>query len=345
MAKGFYIGANNVAHKGKKAYVGINNVARKVKKIYTGVNGVAKLAWNSEYTTAVSSSGTLPEGYKFYNSGTDVAVPYNGNSNILEIFTGILPENNKSYLYNIAENTLTETSKQASVDLWAYDGCASADGYMYFLSISNSKVYKMRQSDYALIGNASISLSTSYYLAEKCIIEFGDSIYFPIYYSTSDDKYRVYLYALNKSTLALTRADNSALTLSDTRNMGMVVHGGSLYVFYNSDDEGKYLYCYKFDPSDGGWDSAFYTNTSPFGSGFNVLRAMELDGETYLFAGSHYQMATKIYKVNYSAKTYTLFATLSEGVRVETWLHNGNGTVISTYDSASSANFTKLEFK
>lgn len=47
MAKGMYVGASNIAQKGKKAYFGVDNVARKVKRIYVGENNVAKLAFNS----------------------------------------------------------------------------------------------------------------------------------------------------------------------------------------------------------------------------------------------------------------------------------------------------------
>ena len=42
MAKGVYIGVDNVARKVKKMYVGVDGVARKVKKGYIGVGGVAR---------------------------------------------------------------------------------------------------------------------------------------------------------------------------------------------------------------------------------------------------------------------------------------------------------------
>ena len=43
MAKGFYIGVDNVARKCKKAYIGIDGVAKKIKKMYIGVAGKARL--------------------------------------------------------------------------------------------------------------------------------------------------------------------------------------------------------------------------------------------------------------------------------------------------------------
>lgn len=45
MAKGVYIGVNNVARKVKKGYIGVGNVARKIKKAYIGVGGVARPFW------------------------------------------------------------------------------------------------------------------------------------------------------------------------------------------------------------------------------------------------------------------------------------------------------------
>ena len=55
MAKGMYVGINNVARKITKAYVGAGGVARKVKKGYIGVNGVPRLFFTSE----ASYVGTL----------------------------------------------------------------------------------------------------------------------------------------------------------------------------------------------------------------------------------------------------------------------------------------------
>ena len=45
MAKGAYIGVDNVAHKIKKGYIGVDGVARKIKKAYIGIGGVARPCW------------------------------------------------------------------------------------------------------------------------------------------------------------------------------------------------------------------------------------------------------------------------------------------------------------
>lgn len=46
MAKGAYIGVNNVARKIKKGYIGVDNTARKIKKGYIGVGGAARLFYS-----------------------------------------------------------------------------------------------------------------------------------------------------------------------------------------------------------------------------------------------------------------------------------------------------------
>lgn len=342
MAKGNYIGIDNVARKGKKMYIGVDGVARKVKKAYIGVDGVARQIWSSEYSTAVLSTGSLPEGYKFYNSGTDAVMPSSGNSNVLEVFTGILPSNKKSYLYNFALNTITETTKQTTVDLDSYHGYASNDGYMYFIHTTFQKVYKVRQSDFAVVSNAEVSLGSKYYIANNCITDIGDYVYYFIYYDNGDN-YTVRLYSLNKNTLEL-KTLGSSFTVPDGRCIGAVVHDGELYNYRNTGSSFQYLYSYQYDVTSGTTTRKLFYTSSPFGS-LKLLRAMELDGETYLFVGSHYQIATKIYKVDYESNAVNLFAEIPNGLYIENWWHNGNGTIISTYDSASSGTFTKLEFK
>lgn len=47
MAKGAYVGVNNIARRVIKGYVGINGVARKITKAYVGVGGVARPCWFS----------------------------------------------------------------------------------------------------------------------------------------------------------------------------------------------------------------------------------------------------------------------------------------------------------
>ena len=53
MAKGCYVGVDNVARKVKKGYVGVDSTARRIKKAYIGIGGVARPCW----------SGGVPEYY------------------------------------------------------------------------------------------------------------------------------------------------------------------------------------------------------------------------------------------------------------------------------------------
>jgi len=64
MAKGAYIGINNVARKVKKIYVGVDGVARKVKKAYIGIGGVARLWFSSglAYHGTATSLSTARQG-------------------------------------------------------------------------------------------------------------------------------------------------------------------------------------------------------------------------------------------------------------------------------------------
>lgn len=49
MAKGAYIGVDNIARKIKKGYIGVDGVGREVKKGYIGVNGVARECFGSSF--------------------------------------------------------------------------------------------------------------------------------------------------------------------------------------------------------------------------------------------------------------------------------------------------------
>lgn len=56
MAKGIYVGVNDIARKVKKIYVGIDGVARKVKKAYIGVNGIAQEFYSAETLVPFTSN-------------------------------------------------------------------------------------------------------------------------------------------------------------------------------------------------------------------------------------------------------------------------------------------------
>ena len=54
MAKGTYLGVNDIARKLKSAYLGVDGVARKLTKAYVGdESGIARLAWSSNADTLV----------------------------------------------------------------------------------------------------------------------------------------------------------------------------------------------------------------------------------------------------------------------------------------------------
>lgn len=61
MAKGAYIGVNNVAHKIKKGYIGVDGIARKIKKAYIGIGGVARPCFSSDVLMFYGAVATRSE--------------------------------------------------------------------------------------------------------------------------------------------------------------------------------------------------------------------------------------------------------------------------------------------
>jgi len=76
MAKGCYIGVDNVARKVKKGYIGVNGVARKIKKVYIGVDGVAQLCWSNASAIVTIQNYSISGGSIRYTneSGNEVSV-------------------------------------------------------------------------------------------------------------------------------------------------------------------------------------------------------------------------------------------------------------------------------
>lgn len=73
MAKGAYIGVNNVARKIKKGYIGVGGVARKIKKAYIGVGGVARPFWSGGEFVYYGSVSSLSEAKSSCdNAGTTI---------------------------------------------------------------------------------------------------------------------------------------------------------------------------------------------------------------------------------------------------------------------------------
>lgn len=71
MAKGQYIGVNNVARKVKQQYIGVDNVARKVKSGYIGVNNVAR-----QFFSGGTPVGSLAVGSSVWMNVNGVATEF-----------------------------------------------------------------------------------------------------------------------------------------------------------------------------------------------------------------------------------------------------------------------------
>ena len=130
MAKGVYIGVNNVARKVKKSYIGVGNVARKIKKAYIGVNGVARECYpdalwlynnGDEFTSTtggfvsrgmgVSSSGLHANNPSVSRSDTSITVEGNGGILVTSNFIDLTP-------YKILKFSGTVANSDIGYDIW-----------------------------------------------------------------------------------------------------------------------------------------------------------------------------------------------------------------------------------
>lgn len=115
MAKGAYLGINNIARKIKKGYIGVNGVAKKIKKAYIGVAGIARLCWSggelkykgqgviSLAETRSNLTGAATKNHAFFFGGTYLWNNLNGAQNTVEAFDKNLTR------YNAANMVLKET--------------------------------------------------------------------------------------------------------------------------------------------------------------------------------------------------------------------------------------------
>ena len=80
MAKGIYIGADNIARKVKGMYVGVDGVAMKVKKAYIGVNDVARLFYSTEELITFAINGVSYQAVKGMSWSVWCDSEYNSNN-------------------------------------------------------------------------------------------------------------------------------------------------------------------------------------------------------------------------------------------------------------------------
>lgn len=134
MAKGAYIGVDNVARKIKKGYIGVDGKARKIKKAYIGIGGVARPCW---------SGGELA----YYGRDDDGAVTglsvarfdLTGIStpNYALFAGGIVGSESDSYYLDAYSSSLTRTTGNVYESRYQCGGCYNgtyaifAGGYHY----------------------------------------------------------------------------------------------------------------------------------------------------------------------------------------------------------------------
>jgi len=150
MAKGVYVGVNNVAKSVKSIYVGVNNVAKKVTKAYVGVNGIAQQVYSAgddpsvEYAVKFSSDGnfilssyarwdgtmqastdggntwqTWNGSYLYGDANTPVYVRGIGNSVVKQLsFTGKYCDGN---IENLLDYATVKNGSHPSMDAYCFD--------------------------------------------------------------------------------------------------------------------------------------------------------------------------------------------------------------------------------
>lgn len=112
MAKGVYIGIDDVAHKIKSLYIGVDGVARKITKAYIGVDDVARLCWSATVPSATVRITPVPSDInnnKYYmlingqdydgNNAESLPVPIGD-----DIYVTILPNAGNFNIYLIDKN-------------------------------------------------------------------------------------------------------------------------------------------------------------------------------------------------------------------------------------------------
>ena len=126
MAKGAYVGVDNIARKIKKGYIGVDGVARKIKKAYIGIGGVARPCWGG----GLEYYGTItPLSY----ARNELAATHVGNHAVFAGGVYVNSSGRTNYKYVDAYDTsLTRTSPTA-LDYGAmYLSAASIGNYAIF---------------------------------------------------------------------------------------------------------------------------------------------------------------------------------------------------------------------
>jgi len=122
MAKGAYIGVNNVAKKIKKGYVGVDGVARKIKKAYIGIGG-GTVCREVEY---IESNGTQYIDTKFIpNQDTRVVVEFeteSANSDYRSVFAARTSSGNANSLGFYLSNNNVFTGFYGAATMFTYSG-------------------------------------------------------------------------------------------------------------------------------------------------------------------------------------------------------------------------------
>ena len=123
MAKGAYIGVNNVARKIKKGYIGVDGVARKIKKAYIGIGGVARPCWSGgelAYYGTVTSMSYSHDRHAATTAGDYALIGGGSPSGRVEAYSSSLTKSSAESLGVDLSSSTRESLSAASVGGYAF---------------------------------------------------------------------------------------------------------------------------------------------------------------------------------------------------------------------------------
>lgn len=147
MAKGAYIGIDNVARQIKKGYTGVEGKARKIKKAYIGIGGVARPFWSGgqvsyygEITNLIYVSdmmaGTFHSGYALFVGGQNKS----NRLTSINAYNESLTRTNPTTLSYKRSNIATASNGSHVIFAGGYDGSSSGVNSVEFLDSSLTKI-------------------------------------------------------------------------------------------------------------------------------------------------------------------------------------------------------------
>lgn len=253
MARGAYVGINNVARKVRKMYVGVGGVARKVKKGYIGIGGVARLFYRS-FIEARKISSSLTTWSDYIQGGCGASV---GNYALFAGYT------NTTYNFQATvvafSNTLTRSTPASLSSARGGLTATNTSSHAIFAGGDSTPIVDAFNSSFT---RTALSTPHSYWsvmgatsFANKALLAGGKASYSSSYWSD------VYSY-----DTSLTRTSLTALSV---KRSGIYAASNDSYAIFA-----------------GGEGSSYYDVVDAYNTSFTRVTAPSLDEALYEWNGN-----------------------------------------------------------